>query len=104
MEKRVAAAVGLEPAAQVVPALNLVHGFVLDQLLQDQGGSTPVDALQDQEAAVEPGAEQVGEIGLDACPMRMLGQALQQPATHLQQHTDSAGGHVEAPEELLARR
>jgi hypothetical protein len=104
MEKRIAAAVGLEPAAQVVPALNLVHGLVLDQLFQHQGGSAPVDALQDEEAAVEPGTEQVGEIGLDARPMRMLGQAPQHSAPHLQQHADPAGCHVEAPKELLARR
>ena len=104
MEKRVAAAVGLKPAAQVVPALDLVHGFVLDQLLQHQGGGAPVDALQDQEPAIEPGTEQMGEVGLDVRPMRMLGQAPQQPAPHLQQNADSARGHVEAPEELLARR
>src|SRR6266853_1773419 len=104
MEKRVAAPVGLEPAAQVVPALDLVHGFVLDQLLQHESGGTPVDALQDQESAIEPGTEQIGEVGLDARPMRMLGQAPQQPAPHLQEHADSSGRHVEAPEEFLARR
>jgi len=91
-------------SARSVPALDLVHGFVLDQLFQHQGGSAPVDALQDQESAIEPGTEQIGEVGLDARPMRMLGQAPQQPAPHLQQHADSTGRHVEAPEEFLARR
>ena len=104
MEKSIAAAVGLEPAAQVVPALDLVHGLVLDQLLQHQRGRAPVDALQDQESAIEPGTEQTGEVGFDDRPMRMVGQAPQQPAPHFQENADSAGGHVEAPEELLARR
>ena len=60
MEEGEAAPVGgIEAAAQVVPALDLVHRLVGDDLLQDRRRRLPVDAAQHQEAAVEPGLQQV---------------------------------------------
>ena len=50
MEEREAAAVGREPAAQVVPARDLVHGLVLDQLLEHDRRRVPVDALERAES------------------------------------------------------
>ena len=49
--------VGIEAAAQVVPALDLVHRLVGDDLVEDGRRRLPVDAAQHQEAAVEPGRQ-----------------------------------------------
>ena len=61
-----AAAVGVQPAAEVTPPLNLMHGLVLNQPLQNQRRRVPIDAPQDQKATVEPGSEQVNEVGVNA--------------------------------------
>ena len=66
MEEGVAAPVGrFEAAAQVVPALDRVHGLVADDALQDVGGRRPVDPSQHQEPPVEPGREEMGEVAVD---------------------------------------
>ena len=73
MEEGKAAPVrGIEAAAQVVPALDLVHGLVADDLLQDGRRRVPIDAAQDQEAAVEPGVEQAAQVGIDGGERRIL--------------------------------
>ena len=69
VEEREAAPVAFQPAAQVAPALHRVHRLVLDQLLQHDRRGAPVDALQAQEAAVEPGAEQVQQVRVDRVPV-----------------------------------
>ena len=56
---------GIEPAAQVVPALDLVHRLVGDDLVEDGRRRLPVDAAQHQEAAVEPGRQQMHQIAID---------------------------------------
>ena len=66
MKERVTAAVRFEPASQIAPALDLMNRLVLDQPLEHQRGRAPLDSLQHQEAAIEPGAEQVREVGIDA--------------------------------------
>ena len=63
MEEAVAAAVGFQAPAQIVPALDLVHRLILDQFLQDDGRSAPVDAAQHQKTAIEPGGKKMREIG-----------------------------------------
>ena len=55
MEKAEAAAVRrIEPTAKVVPPVDLVDGFILDDLLEDRGRRLPVDPPQHEKAAVEP--------------------------------------------------
>jgi hypothetical protein len=39
----------IEPALEIVPVVNFVHGLVLDDFLQDVGRRRPVDAPQHQE-------------------------------------------------------
>ena len=53
MEERVAAAVGVEPVLEVVPRVDRVHRFVLDQLLEQRGGRVPRDAAQLEQPDVE---------------------------------------------------
>ena len=100
-EGEAAAVVGIEPPAQVVPALDLVHRLVGDDLVEDGGGRVPVDAAQHQEAAVEPGGQQVAQVAVEGAE-RGISRG-EQVAAQL----DDLGGRprrqVEAAEELDAR-
>ena len=68
VEEGEAAAILRQPPPQIVPAVDRMHRLVVDQLLEHDRGRAPVDALEHQETAVEPGAEQVQEIGVDRAP------------------------------------
>ncbi len=65
MEEGEAAAVGRQAAPQIVPAMDLVDRLVCDQLLQHRGRRLPVDAPQFEKAAIEPGGEQMPEVGVE---------------------------------------
>jgi hypothetical protein len=58
MKKAEASPVCRQLAAEVIPALNLVHGLVGDQLLQHRIRGLPVDPPEFEKAAIEPGGEQ----------------------------------------------
>ena len=105
MEEGEAAPVGsAAPGAQIVPALDLVHGLVADDPLEDVGRRRPVDVAQHQEAAVEPRAETDGRSrrrrSRAAGPRR---RASGDPGAS-DESRGAAGCEVEAPEQLLARR
>jgi hypothetical protein len=104
VEEGEAAPVGLEPAAQLAPALDGVHRLVLDQLLQHERRGPPVDALEAQEAAVEPLAQQVQQVRVDDAPLGACLQLLQELRAHRYQSRRSARRHVQPPEELPAQR
>ncbi len=108
MEEGKATAIGrIEPAAQIIPTLDLVHGLVGDDLFQDRGRRLPVDPAHDQKTAVEPGIEQVLEVAVDLRQRR--GQFLVAPglAQQVAAHGDDLGGRprcqIETTEEFLAR-
>ena len=65
MEEGKAAAVALQPPPQVVPALNLVHRLVRDDLLQQVRGRVPIHAHDPQEAGVEPRRQQMAQVPVD---------------------------------------
>src|SRR5206468_11356194 len=69
MKEAVTPAVRLQPAAQIVPSLNLVDGLVLDQLFEDRSRRAPVNLPQLEQPAVESGLEQSGEAGIDRTPV-----------------------------------
>ena len=103
VEKREAAAVvRVEPAAQIVPALDLVYGFVLDDLFEDGGWTRPGHALEHQESPVEPGTEQMHEVPVHACKTGI--HALQQVLAHVDQCRRSAGCQVQPAQKLLPGR
>ena len=105
MEEAEAAAVGrLHAAAQIVPALDLVHGLVADDPLQHVGWARPVDRPQDEKAAVEPRAEQMREVVVDLAQLRFLAAVLDEVLTHRHQRRGAARGEIEPPEQLLAGR
>ena len=100
-EGKAAPVAGIEAAAQVVPALDLVHGLVVDDLLQDGRRRLPVDAAQHQEAAVEPRRQQMHQVAVDGGERRIADA--QQVAAHGDDLGGGAGRQVEAAEEFLAR-
>ena len=105
MEEAVAAPVGrFEPAPEVVPVLDGVHRLVADDLLEDVRRRRPVDVAQHQEAAVEPRAEEMREVGVEPAQLRMLAQVLQELLAHPDQRRSPAGREVEASQQLLPPR
>ena len=72
----------IEAAAQVVPALDLVHGLVADDLFEDRRRRIPVDAAQNEEAAVEPDVEQAPQVGVDGSERRIGRRHAQEIAAH----------------------
>ena len=104
VEEAEAAPVRGQAPPQVVPALDLVDRLVLDQLLQHRRRRLPVDAAQLQEAAVEPGAQQVLEVGVERLQHRLLAQPPQHLPARRHQRGGAAQRHVHAPQQLLARR
>ena len=75
-------AIGLDAATQVVPVADRVHGFVADDLLQHDRRRRPVDPPQHQEAAIEPGREQVREVGVDRRQVVTAIERIQQLLAH----------------------
>ena len=78
MEECEAAAVGRKPPPQIVPALDLVHRLIGDQLLQHRGRRLPVDPPQFEKAAVEPRGEQMLEVGVEQLQFRFARAAVRQ--------------------------
>jgi hypothetical protein len=104
MKKREAAPVAGEPAVQIGPAGDFMHGFVLNEFFEDQRGRAPVYAFEPQKAAVEPRAEQVFEVRVDTDPVRIRLEFAQQTAAQIDQRRRGAGRYIQPPEEFLARR
>ena len=104
MKKREAAAVGLQAAAQVRPAVDFMHGFVADELFEDQRGGLPTDALETQESAIEPGSEKVLEVGVERVEIRAIGLHGEQMLPQSDQSLGAAGGRIDAAKQFLARR
>src|SRR5216683_3364023 len=59
MEEGEAAPIGCKPPPQIVPALDLMHRLIGDQLLQHRRRGLPVDPPHLEKTAVEPGGEPV---------------------------------------------
>ncbi len=92
MEEGEAAAVGrLQPVAQIVPVADLVHRLIADDLFQDIGRGGPVDLAQHQKAPVEPGQEQMDEIGIQRVQHRILSHVLEGFLAHAHE-ADGAQG------------
>ena len=105
MEEREAAPVRrIDAAAQIVPVADFVHRLIADDLFQDRRRRRPVDAAQHQEAAIEPGREQVDEVVVDACEVVAAIERVEQLLAHAHQRGGAARREIEPPEQLLAAR
>ena len=89
---------------QIVPVADLVHRLVADDLLEDVGGRRPVDAPQHQEAAVEPRREEMHEIGVDRCELRVHLDARREVPRACDQRRGAAGREVDPAEQFLPAR
>ena len=99
-----AAPVRLQAALKVLPVEDLVHRLVLDDLLQHERGSAPVDAPEVEEPAVEPRAEQVEEVRVERLELRVLRQDVEQRLAHREEVRHAVRRGVEEGEQLAARR
>ncbi len=94
----------VDPAAEIVPAVDGVHRLVADDLLEDRGGGLPVNLAQIEEAAVEPGGEQALEVVVHHPEVRVMGDPLHQFDPQGDKRLRPAGDVVEAAEELHPAR
>jgi hypothetical protein len=105
MKERIAAPVGrIDAGTQVVPVANGVHRLIADDLLQEARRRRPVDAAEHQEAAIEPGREQVEEVIVDHGEIVAMIHGVDELLAHAHQRRRSAGGEVEAAEQLEPSR
>ena len=104
MEDGKATAVCFQPLAEVVPALNLVHRLVKNDLLEQVSGRAPVHAHDLQEAGIEPGRKQVAEVPIDRVELALVTPHLEQPFAHAQDCRGASRRPVQPPEQLLTRR
>jgi hypothetical protein len=105
MEEGEAAPVGRrQPSAQIVPAVDRVHRLVADDLLEDVRGRRPVDRSQHQEAAVEPGGEELREVAIHRRKRRIALHPGEYVLAHAHQLERGARRRVEALDQLDAAR
>jgi hypothetical protein len=78
MEEAEAAPVGCKTAVQVFPAPDLMDGLMGDQLLQHRGRRLPVYAPEFEKAAIEPGSEEVTQVGVEWLQARLTAQVSEQ--------------------------
>ena len=102
MEERVTATIGFKAAPQVAPALDLVHRLILNQPLEHQRRRPPVDASQHEEPTVEPGSEEVHEVGIDASPFWVVAERRQELSPEIDERRRATRDHVESAKESLA--
>src|SRR5207237_1010394 len=105
MKEGVATAIlRLEPVAEVVPTLDGMNRFILDDLLKDAGGGVPIDRSQHEKTSVEPGRKQMDEVIIDWLQLGMGRDQRQQHLAHAHQQRRAAGRQVEASHQLLSTR
>src|SRR3546814_12531871 len=104
MEQRIAAAVGIQPVAHILPGGDLVHGFVGDQLLEQRGRRVPVDGAQVEEAGVEPRQQQLAQVVVEALEIGVVAAQRQQVGAKVDQELHPLRQRVELGEETPAGR
>src|SRR4029077_7936726 len=103
MEESEASPVRFEAAAQVRPAVNLMHGLVGHKLFQRESRSVPGDSLHAQKAAVEPGPEKMLQIGVARLEIRAIAGGFEQMPSESHQRLRPMRGCVDAAQHLLTR-
>ena len=105
MEEGVAAPIRrIDPRAQVIPVADRMHRLVADDLLEQVRRGRPVDALEHQEATIEPGREQVEEVVVDDGEIVAMIHRVHQLLAHAHQRRGAAGGEIEAAEKFEPSR
>ncbi len=102
MKESEAAAVGLQTAVEVGPAIDFMHRFVGDQFFQDQSRGVPADAFEAKETSVEPGPEQVPQVDINGGEISVAGR--QHMFAHRDERFGAARRRVNPPKQLLTWR
>src|ERR1051326_662489 len=97
-ESKATPVIGQTPV-QVVPSPNFVHGFIRNELFQDEGRCLPTDAFQLKETAVEPRLEQMQHVTIDCLEVRMVRQYAAKVLTHRHNGGSTVGAHVHPSQE-----
>src|SRR5712691_8362885 len=87
-----------EAPLQVVPSADFVYRLICDELFQNVGRRLPTDALELQEAAVEPRLEQVQQVGIDGLEMGMVYEHAEQILAHRDDGRGAVRSHVQQAE------
>ena len=93
----------LKTAAQVGPAVDLVHGLVGDDLLEQASRRIPAQLFEPQKARIEPGRQEVMQVGIHRLQLRKPFEVGEQFGTQAHQHAAAMGHAVQAAKELLPR-
>ena len=105
MEKGVATPVRrVDAGAQIVPILDLMYRLVEDDFFQHGRRRRPIDPAQHQEAAIEPGGEQVAKIGIDRRELGTADHCIEELLPHMHQPRRAPRGEVEPSKQLLSAR
>ena len=104
MKKSVAAPVAVEPVFDIGPALDVMHGFVLDQLFNQGRWRIPADAAQVQKADVKPGRKHVFQLDIQRHQAFVGFQEGQHFGPHVHQKPNAVRVHAEALQQAAARR
>ena len=104
MEEPETAPVVLQPAPQIRPVANVVHGLVFDEVFEHRGRRMPVDPPELEESAIQPGSQQMLEVRGNHRPFRVAGQPTENATPHLDQRRRAPAGQIQPPEQLAARR
>ena len=103
VKERVASTVGrIDAPPELVPVADFVHRFVADDLLEHRRRRGPVDAAQNQEAAIKPRTEQVHKIAIDDGERRVLVDEREHVRPHFDERCGAAWRAIEPPEQLVA--
>ena len=104
VEEAVKAPVGIQPILEVVPALDGMDRLVDHDLFQHGGGRAPGDALQFQEADIEPGGQQALEVALQRRQRRVALDLIYKLGPHVHQELDTFRQRIESGQQFQARR
>ena len=81
-----------------------MHGFIFDELFQQRGRRVPGNALQFQEADIEPRREPVLEFAIERLQFLVVPQEAQQIDAHVDEELDALGNGIELGEDADAPR
>src|SRR5712691_10170358 len=84
--------------------MELMNGFIADQLLQEQSRGLPADALQAQEATVEPRPEQMLEVRVEGVEVRSVARESEQIFPQSDQRLHGTRRGIDAAKQFLPGR
>ena len=104
MKKPITTAVGVEAVLHVCPTLDVVHGFVFDELFNQRRRRIPADTAQIQKTHIKPGRKHVFHFDIQRQQPFVGFQMGQQLCPNVYQKPDAATVSAEALQQASAWR